>query len=232
MDSKTPSPVHPFWTDPEQVESFANRDPDVRLAELLDRYSNPASTRVLDLGCAGGRNTVLLAARRFDVFAVDASRPMLAKTRSRIAEISGVSFARERITFGVMEDLSNFPDSSFDIIVALGVYHQASKKAKWINAVEESARVAKDGALVLISAFTPNSQPDGEPLKKVSNETDVYDGFSSGPMYLLDVEQHDAQMDAFGFLPDVPTETVRVETELGYRTTMNALYRKAERGLE
>lgn len=221
-----PSPVSPFWTDPEQVDSFANRDPDVRLAQLLDRYADPPSVRVLDLGCAGGRNTVLLAGKKFDFQALDASRPMVAKTRERIAEVCGVSKARLRVQFGVMEDLGVFLDASFHLIVALGIYHQAFSLAQWHTAVTESARVLKDGGLVLISAFTPDSLPDGKPLVPVPNGTNMYEGFSSGPLCLLDANSHDEKMAAFGFEPEVPTETVRVATELGFRVTMNALYRK------
>ena len=223
-------PVSPFWTKPSTVETFANRDPDRRLVDILDDWAEPSAPRVLDVGCAGGRNTVLLAARNLDFHALDASAPMVEKTRERVTPFWGVTAARKRVFVGTMEDLSMFPDGSFNLILALGVYHQASSSEQWHNAVAESGRVLKDSGLVLISAFTPDSQPDGEPLTPVPSSCDMYEGFSSGPLCLFAAECHDREMAKHGFKPNVPTETVNVKTELGFRVTLNALYRKADPG--
>ncbi len=74
--------TNPFWDRLETVERFAVREPDHRLVRLADDVHHPGATRVLDLGCAGGRNTVLLAERGFDVWARDASGPMADPGRS------------------------------------------------------------------------------------------------------------------------------------------------------
>lgn len=222
-----PTPVSPFWAEPDTVDRFANREPDRRLAELLGTFSDPRCVRVLDLGCAGGRNTVLLANAGFDFHAVDGSGPMVARTRERIARIGGTAAAQERVRLGIMEDLGAFADSYFELVVALGIYHQALSPAHWHNCVAESGRVLQSDGLILISSFTPDSQPDGEPLRPVPGMRDMYGGFSSGPLCLFRAEHHDEKMAEHGFEPHVPTETVRVETEHGYRCTMNALYRKS-----
>jgi SAM-dependent methyltransferase len=225
------TPVSPFWTEPETVDTFANRDADRRLVELLNNWTGPNAPRVLDVGCAGGRNTVLLATKNLEYYALDASRPMVARTRERVAQIAGVTTARQRVFTGTMEDLSVFPDASFNLVLALGVYHQASSLERWHNAVSESGRVLTGGGLVLISAFTPDSQPEGEPLLPVRDLPDMYGGFSSGPLCLFDAKRHDNEMASHGFEPHVPSETVRVNTELGFRVTLNALYRKGQPGL-
>jgi SAM-dependent methyltransferase len=219
------SDVSPFWMDPETVEIFASRDPDLRLVEILDNWAEPNDPQVLDLGCAGGRNTVLLAERGFDFQALDASRPMVTKTRERVSSIRGTAAAQQRVHFGAMEDLGAFPDASFNFVIALGVYHQASSLRQWHDAVEESARVLIDGGLVLVSGFTPDSQPEGRPLAPESDSRDMYAGFSSGPLCLFGKDDHDREMATHGFEPEVSTETVNVKTELGYRVTLNALYR-------
>lgn len=220
-------PVAPFWKDPETVDSFANRDADRRLVQLLDKYADPKEVRVLDLGCAGGRNTVLLASKGFDFLALDGSWPMMERTRSRVSEICGEAQALERVRPAIMDDLSELADDTFQLIVALGIYHQALSLEHWHSCVSESARVLQQGGLVLISAFTPGSQPEGKPLDPVPNMPGMYGGFSSGPLCLFRAEEHDAQMASHGFRPHVPTETKRVETELGFRYTLNALYRKS-----
>ncbi|MFC1640091.1 class I SAM-dependent methyltransferase [Gemmatimonadota bacterium] len=219
-------PVSPFWKEPDTVDRFANRDPDLRLVQLLSTFTEPPTVRVLDLGCAGGRNTVLLASNGFDFQALDGSRPMVARTRERIAPICGTTAARQRVRHGEMQDLSEFPSDSFHVVIALGIYHQALSLEQWHSCVAESGRLLKEGGFVLVSTFTPDSQPEGEPLQPVQELPDMYDGFSSGPLCLFSVEDHDQAMVSHGLEPHVPTETVRVETELGYRITMNALYRK------
>jgi len=171
-------------------------------------------------------HSVLLASGKFDFHAIDGSRPMISRTRERVAGIIGATEAEQRVKLGSMDDLGSFSDGFFHLIVALGIYHQSVSWDHWRKCISESARVLEVGGLVLISAFTPDSQPDGEPLKPVHEKQNMYEGFSSGPLCLLGQSDHDLAMASLGFGPFAPTETVRVETELGFRYTMNALYRK------
>jgi hypothetical protein len=151
---------------------------------------------------------------------------MVDRTRKRIARICGAKAAKERVRAGIMEDLSDFPDNSFHLIVALGIYHQALSLEDWHTCISESARVLRESGLLLVSVFTPDSQPYGKPVVPVRNMPHMYEGFSSGPLCLFSAKEHDAEMNAHGFDPHAQTETVRAETEEGYRLTMNALYRK------
>lgn len=218
----------PFWDRPETVEKFAGRDPDHRLLELIDRFDDPSQTGVLDLGCAAGRNTVLLAREGFDVRAVDAAPAMVERTRERVAEILGPAEAERRVRVGRMENLGDFPDDRFRLVVALGVYHQADSRRGRERALSETARVLEPGGLVLVAVFHPDSRPDGEPRRRVSEEAPLYEGFHSGLHYLVDPDELDREMADHGLRPAEPTETVRTETEEGVRMTINALYRKGE----
>src|SRR5262249_21672412 len=130
-----------FWESPENVGRVAAREPDVRLAELIREYRDPSATKVLDLGCAAGRNVVLLARNGFDVEALDSSAAMVAKTRERLATLLGSAEAERRVRVGRMDDLSWAADASFEIVVALGLYHCAQSRAEWDRALAESARV-------------------------------------------------------------------------------------------
>lgn len=66
-----------YWKDPHRVKGFASKAVDKRLEDLLKNYSSPSHVRILDLGCAGGRNTIFLAEQGFDLWAVDFSGPMV-----------------------------------------------------------------------------------------------------------------------------------------------------------
>lgn len=216
--------TEPFWERPEVVEQFASRAPDHRLVRLVEEYARPEAIRVLDLGCAGGRNAVLLAERGFDVWAVDASAAMVERTRERVTSILGRDRARERVRVGRMDDLSFFADESFDLVVALGVYHSAESMAEWERAVAETARVLKPRGRVLVNHFTPEVDLTGEGVRPVVGEPGVYEGLADGRGVLLEADALDAAMARHGLLPVVRSETVRVATERGRRVSVNALY--------
>jgi SAM-dependent methyltransferase len=216
----------PFWEEQEQVERFAAREPDRRLVELLESFDEPQQTRVLDLGCAAGRNTVLLARFGFDFYALDNSVNMIEKTRERVAAISGSGAANERVRVGVMEDLSEFRDGFFHLVVSLGVYHQAGSLGQWQRALDETSRVLAPDGLLLSASFSPASRPRGAPLSPVAGQTHMYHGFHAGPLCMVDAAELDRAMVSRGLQPDVPTETVQVPTDEGYRVTVNGLHRK------
>lgn len=216
-----------FWDSAENVERFAAREPDARLTELVGEYPDPSTIRVLDLGCAAGRNAVLLAENGFDVEALDASPAMVARTRQRLAAILGAAEAEKRVRVGRMDDLSPSADATFDLVVALGLYHCAQSRAEWERSLSETARVLKPGARVLVSVFTPETDLTGRGIRAVAGEPDVYEGFDSGGRHVLvDAAGLDREMARFGLLPLEPTRTARPKVETGRRVSANGLYRK------
>ena len=215
-----------FWEDPSLVRRFANRDPDHRLLKLIAEFHDPPSVRVLDLGCAGGRNTVLLAERGFDVVAVDASAAMVAETRKRVARVVGAAAARRRVRQAPMDDLTRFPGGHFDLVVALGIYHQAHSRKEWNRALAETARVTRTDGTLLVAVFSPRSRPQGTPLMRIAGDPSVYQGFASGPLFLVEPDQLDRELRAHGFEPRETTESVIVATDGGFRVTVNGCYRR------
>ncbi len=227
-----------MWEQPEVAARFAERPPDHRLVKLFrgeDEYA-PVKTawstgpkpRVLDLGCAGGRNTVWLAEQGADVRALDASRAMVAETRRRLAAVLGAREAAWRVTHGYMHDLGEFVSGEFDLVVALGVLQDAQSDAEWHQALSELARVLHRGGLALVANFAPDSAPDGKPLRRDRGTQDVWVGFGSPDrrMTLPDLERLDEHFLRHGLERVLPTEQVRVETAGGQRVTLNALYKK------
>lgn len=215
-----------FWEQKQQVERFAAREPDHRLVKLIARYPEPAAVRVLDIGCAGGRNTDFLASRGFDVFAVDASAAMVEHTRMRVAAILGEEEARRRVRRAEMVDLSPFESASFEIVIALGVFHAASTGREWQRALSEAARVLASGGTMLVAVFSNETDLTGEGITRVDGEPNVYAGVPSGLHYLVGPYDLDADMARHGLEPVEPTATVVVPLDPGQRVTINALYRK------
>lgn len=226
------------WEDPEVVALFAARDPDLRLQALLagdgdyrairDAWAPPPAPRVLDIGCAGGRNAVWLASEGADVWAIDSSTAMVAETRRRLSEELGGVQATRRAQVGRMDDLHQFMSGSFDLVLALGVLQNAATTEEWDSSLAEAARVLREGGLCLVANFGPDSRPNGAPLTPVAGETNVWLGFSDDqrPMALPDLDGLDASFAAHGMSSVLPTQRVRVETPRGFRTTLNGLYRR------
>jgi SAM-dependent methyltransferase len=217
----------PFWERPEMVDRFAARDPDLRLVKLAAEYAHPGGVRVLDLGCAGGRNAVYLAQRGFDVVARDSSRAMVTETRKRLAEVLGAEEADRRVRTGAMDELSGIADGSIDLLVALGILHQARSETEWNTALREAHRVLAHGGRMLVANFTDEFDPDGTGFKEVEGEPHIRDRGERGRVHLVDAATLDREMREHGFEPLVPTETVYHPTDAGgVRVTANALYQK------
>lgn len=217
----------PFWERPEVVERFGARAPDHRLTALLAERAGEGLS-ALDVGCAAGRNTVLLAERGADVWAVDASAAMVDATRARLAPILGPDEAARRVLHGRMDELGRFRDGRFQLVVALGAFQNAAVARELDRALSEARRVLAPDGLCLVANFAPDSRPQGEPLEPVPGEPHIYRGFGDPHRHvaLLSVDELDRAFARHGLSPVVPTEAVRVPTERGHRTTVNALYRK------
>ncbi len=215
-----------IWEQSESVAKFAGRDPDLRLLELLDGFPVPEIVRVLDLGCAGGRNSEVLARRGFGLHALDASKAMVAHTRRRLQPILGEGEAARRVAHGRMDDLGAFAGGSFDLVAALGIYHCAASRGEWNSALAETARVLKGGGRLLVAIFTPETDLTGKGVRPVPGEPHLYDGLPSGRAFLVEAQALDAEMGRFGLAPEVPSRTVRVELAAGRRVVVNALYVK------
>jgi SAM-dependent methyltransferase len=210
------------------VERFAAREPDHRLARLAATYARSSAVRVLDLGCAGGRNTVFLARHGFDVTALDSSRAMVAETRRRLAEVVGDAEASSRVREARMDALEDVADASIDLFVALGIFHQAESEAEWNRALAEARRVCARGAWMLVACFTDESDPHGTGLLPVAGEPHIFEGLEARRVHLVSSGTLDREMAQHGFLTVTPTETVRVPVEGGgRRVTANGLYVRA-----
>lgn len=220
------SSADPFWDRPDIVERFTDRDPDHRLQRLMDEVEDPSTFRVLDLGCAAGRNTVYLAEMGVDVQAVDTSEAMLTRTRERLHAVLESDEVERRVRCGVMTDLAAYDADVFDLVIALGVLHTAGSVEEWNGALSEIARVLRPGGRALVSNFAPDSRPEGEPLPPVDGSPHAYRWRDDRPMVLMDATEHDASFRRHGFAPVRDTETVHVPLEDGFRITVNAMYER------
>lgn len=219
--------INPRWFDPEIVEEFAKRETDLRLQELIEAEERPETLRVLDLGCAAGRNTVYLVAKKCDAYAVDLSEPMVRVCRERLTPLIGEAETERRVRRASMDDLPMFEDVSFDLIVALGIYQQATTLEEWDGAINETRRILRPDGRLLLASFAPGTDLTGEAGQPVEGEPHVFmirDGMRA---VLFTAAELDERLRAFRFEP--VTKTVEVERPhdpAGKRVTVNGLYRR------
>ena len=112
-------------------------------AEWMTRFSEllPTGGRILDVGCAAGRDSKWFVEHGFDVVGIDIAPKFLAMARERV---TGVDFQEMNVA-----DL-DFPDASFDGVWCSCVLIHLNKNDARV-AVSEMLRVLKpDGILYLL----------------------------------------------------------------------------------
>ncbi len=110
--------------------------------EWLEKFCSflPDGAKVLDVGCAGGRDSAWFAGKGFDTYGIDFSPRMIEQARAKY----------DVATFAVMNLLSlDFPDEFFDGIWCSCVLLHISK-ADSPRAIREMGRVLKPCGVVYL----------------------------------------------------------------------------------
>lgn len=116
----------------------------VTLPWVLRFADLPASARALEIGSGGGFNAEVLL-RRFsgwNLTASDIDPEMVSLARDRLAPFGG------RVEVAEIDAIrTGFPDDSFDVVVALLVWHHVGD---WRAATAEVARILRPGGRFLL----------------------------------------------------------------------------------
>jgi SAM-dependent methyltransferase len=203
-----------FWRRPETVARFRDRDADLHLMAAIEAVADPAALRVLDLGCAGGRNADALSVRGAFVVALDASRAMCAATRDRIGG---------RVVEGRMDALPHAA-ASFDLVVALGIYQQGESGDEVRRAVRETARMLRPGGRVLVSAFSTAML--GDDARPVPGDPLLFDRGEQGAVIRFSEETLTETFGAAGLGLRGPVEERRGASERGPRVSLVATFER------
>jgi ubiquinone/menaquinone biosynthesis C-methylase UbiE len=139
---------------PQAAQKYQSRKEGKHHAEMrmVDRAFAliPKSSRVLDVPCGGGRVSVHLSKKGYNVCSGDLSEAMLNIARESIAN-AGFQCPVERQD---VEKLS-YADRSFDAIISFRLFHHFPNPAIRRRVVTEFCRVA--GRHVALSYFSPAS---------------------------------------------------------------------------
>lgn len=113
----------------------------------LDRFA-----KVLDIGCGSGKWSIIFAKKCSSVTAIDINPNMVL-----LAEENAKKENLKTINFHVM-DVSrlNIPDETHDLVNCVTVLQHIFDDDNWRRAIQEIARVAKNGGYILLFEVAPN----------------------------------------------------------------------------
>jgi SAM-dependent methyltransferase len=136
-------------------------------AAIIEAANARADTRFLEVGVGTGRIALPIARQGYDYTGVDISAPMLDRLRAKVAELQGAapgSAASPIRLHAVMADMTAlpFPAASFDVVVAVHVFHLVGA---WRQALEEVLRVLRPGG-VFLHCWDERLTPGGESFQE------------------------------------------------------------------
>jgi SAM-dependent methyltransferase len=154
------------WTD---EEFFASGEQELYHSILTDmgnvsQGQDPATMRVLEIGCGAGRVTRALARVFGEVHAVDVSGEMIARAREALAGLPNAFVYQNN---GM--DLSVVPDLPFDFAFSVIVFQHIPSRSVIENYFREISRLLRPGALFKVQVqglpeiAKPQPQPEPEP---------------------------------------------------------------------
>jgi SAM-dependent methyltransferase len=119
----------------------------------------PEEAEVLEVGSGGGGNVEVFARRfpRWRITASDYDPDMVSLARRRLAPLG----ERVAVTQADATSLA-FPDASFDLIIAIGVWHHVGD---WHKAFAECARALRPGGRLVLADLLAGFFPG--PMKKL-----------------------------------------------------------------
>lgn len=175
-----------FWSQERIVREFTQKKPSQYITDCLDGIIQ-SGMKALDIGCGGGRYTFYLEKKGLQVTAIDRHKDMA----------SVLNGNNKNISFFVADmKLLPFEDSSFDLVLSIGVFHNAISVEELKKSVEEASRVLKQGGMFVCSIFT--NDVISSDLQK-SEESHLYMIDNYMPMILLSKENINTIIYSSGF---------------------------------
>jgi 2-polyprenyl-3-methyl-5-hydroxy-6-metoxy-1,4-benzoquinol methylase len=135
------------WT--HEKGPFRRKKPDIEGYKVLKFLKKELKKgRVLDLGCGGGRNSVLLAENGFEAYGVDISKHAIKLAKLLAKEKK----AKAEFKVGSVLDLA-YKDGFFDAVMDFGCLHHL-RKSQWKKYLKSILRVLKTGGYYLLYTFS------------------------------------------------------------------------------
>lgn len=133
-----------FWKRAETAKQFEEKPVSKYITDEIEEISKLSKiNKVIDVGCGGGRYSRYLHNKGYDVLAIDKYKEMAVSL-----EKDNIEFKQAEMCFLPVED------NTFDLILSIGVIHNATVRQEFIATIKEFNRILKPGGYVILSVFT------------------------------------------------------------------------------
>lgn len=155
----------------QQAISFIGQDLDffteVKVNHILclsQAYiGDPASLRVLDVGCGIGITDTLLSPLFEKMYGVDIDEGIIEMASKRNPAVTYKKYDGQTLPF---------PANTFDLVFAIGVMHHVPPD-EWSNLLHEMKRVAKKGGLLVVFEHNPYNPLTRHVVRRVAFDKDA-----------------------------------------------------------
>lgn len=170
-----------FWNKEETRNQFQHKMVSKYITDEIDKLD--LDLKVIDIGCGGGRYSKYVKQRGMFVIAVDKYSNM------------ATSLLEDKISF-IQGCIDNLPiqDNMFDVILSIGVIHNAVTLEEYEKAISEMYRILKQNGTIIFSVFTNDVITDD--LTFVGNSR--YEINERQPMILLSKEEINNLFNKYG----------------------------------
>ncbi len=160
------------------------RPKDVVVELMESGLISKKGSRVLDIGCGAGSNTVFISGAGYNVIGLDFAALAL-KHSVKLAEDNSFEIPFTAADAAALP----FRASVFDLIIDLGCFHCMAEERRG-DYIEEVSRVIRPGGLIQLTCFNKK----GEPPEVASgfDEADI-EALFSGNFEIEDVKDYDGE---------------------------------------
>jgi|TARA_B100001109_G_scaffold227744_1_gene202582 ubiquinone/menaquinone biosynthesis C-methylase UbiE len=142
---------HPYGG-PWDYNKHTKKLQDDHVVDFIKYYNFEKNLKVLDCGCADGRNSEYLINEEFEVTGIDFSQTVIERTQKRLT--------KGKFLTGDIRKLDNIESNSFDFLIDAGALHVNFPK-DIISIIKEYHRILKPSGKMFIRVFnkdddTPN----------------------------------------------------------------------------
>jgi len=117
---------------------------DGHVVDFIKYYNFEKNLKVLDCGCADGRNSEWLIAEGFEVTGVDFSQTVIERTQKRLP--------KGKFLVGDIRKLDEIEENSFDFLIDAGAFH-VNYPEDTLSIIKEYHRILKNSGKMFIRVF-------------------------------------------------------------------------------
>ncbi len=124
--------------------NMERKQQDDHVVDFIKYYNFEKNLKVLDCGCADGRNSEWLIAEGFEVTGVDFSQTVIERTQKRLP--------KGKFLVGDIRKLDEIEDNSFDFLIDAGALH-VNYPPDILSIIKEYHRILKPSGKMFIRVF-------------------------------------------------------------------------------